>query len=58
MERFQIKKPNKEDHKRMDKAADVARNGAAALAAIATIGKLVKDHREEIVGLAKKVIKR
>ena len=56
MERFQNKKPNKEDHKKVNQAAKNVKKGAGVLGVALFAGKMVKDHGKDVINFAKNTI--
>lgn len=56
--KFQNKRLNKEDHKKIDTAAKNLRTGAAVAGFAATLGIAIKKFGpEKVLGLAKSVVK-
>ena len=56
MERFQKKKPNKEDHKKTSRAASIINKGAKVIGVGVAVGVAIKTHGKDIVGIAKNAI--
>ena len=56
MERFQKKKPNKEDHKEINRTAGGIKKGVKIFSAVLVVGTVGKDHGKDIANMAKSVI--
>ena len=56
MERFQKKKPNKDDHKGISRTAVGIKKGVEFFGIALAVGKVVKDHGKDIADAAKNAI--
>lgn len=56
MERFQKKKPNKDDHKAIKRVAGGMKKGAQACVFVLAAGKVVKDHGKDIANMFKNTV--
>ena len=56
MERFQNKKPTKEDHKPVKHLAKAVKVGATIVSSVFVAKKVVVDNKEKIIDIAKSVV--